>query len=186
VVVVSILIAFGLDAGWDSYRDRADLREDLVNVRNEVDANLIALQRDQDFQERGLASIEVVLDSVRASQTDGWLTLSDTIVLAALLFTPTYDPSTGAVDALIASGRLSELENGELQHILTEFRTKVEDLREDQLEAIAPPPTTSFSRSSGRTQAWSPCSTWSMNSTHLNLAAPRCSPIQFGSATYRG
>ena len=45
------------------------------------------------------------------------------------------DPSTGAVDALISSGRLSDLEDGDLKRIFTEFRTKVDDLREDEINA---------------------------------------------------
>ena len=36
---------------------------------------------------------------------------------------------------MIASGQLSQLENADLKRILTEFRTEVEDIREDELGA---------------------------------------------------
>lgn len=134
-MVVSILVAFGLDAWWDGYRERIDLRDDLVNVREELEANLTALLRQRDFQYRARASIDVILDGIRDDPSATRIELSDTIVLAAFVTTPSYDPSTGAVDALISAGRLSDLEDGELKRILTEFRTKVDDLREDEINA---------------------------------------------------
>lgn len=135
VVVVSILIAFGLDAWWEDRTKRADFLDDLINIQQELQSNLVTVDAAIGFQEGAVASIDVLLREASRVPAGNNLTLSDTIVFAAFLSTPSYDPSTGAVDALIASGRLSDLDDPELKAILTDFRTAVLDIREDELAA---------------------------------------------------
>jgi hypothetical protein len=137
VIVVSILIAFFLDAWWERQVERRDLLDDLVNVSQEIEPNLSALDLHLLFQRTASASIlELATRSDEVGAKD-LIEVPDTIVLSAMVFVPSYDPSTGAVDALIASGQLSQLENDDLKRILTEFRTEVEDIREDELGARA-------------------------------------------------
>lgn len=135
VVVISILIAFGLDAWWDERVERRDFLDDLINVQQDLATNIVSVTQAIDFQRRGVAAIDVLLEGAERVPVGGTIPVSDTIVLAAIVSTPTYDPSTGAVDALIESGRLSDLDDPELKGILTDFRTAVLDIREDELGA---------------------------------------------------
>ena len=64
-----------------------------------------------EFQSRAIALIDTLLERARQIPIGGLVPLPDTILVSALVFTPTYDPSTGAVDALIASGRRSDLDD---------------------------------------------------------------------------
>ena len=135
VVIVSILIAFGLDAWWDGWRAQVDLGEDLANVREEILANLEALELHLLMQRTAVGSVVELAERAVAAAPGETIEVPDTVLLAALVHVPTYDPSTGAVDALIARGGLSQIEDRSLQDILTGFRTAVLDLREDELEA---------------------------------------------------
>ena len=135
VVIVSILIAFGLDASWDGWRGRVDLGEDLANVREEVFANLETLELHLQMQRTAVGTVVELAELAVAAGPGETIEVPDTVLLSALVHVPTYDPSTGAVDALIARGGLSQIEDRSLQDILTGFRTAVLDLREDELEA---------------------------------------------------
>ena len=135
VVIVSILIAFGLDAWWDQLRSRVNLVDDLVNVGEELEANLATLEFHILMQRTAVASLDDLATRATSEPKGSTIIVPDTILLAATIFTPTYDPSTGAVDALIARGGLSQLRDRQLQSILAEFRTVVEDIREDELGA---------------------------------------------------
>ena len=135
VVILSILIAFGLDAWWDRSVERRDFLDDLTNVEQELASNIEAVTAAVEFQSRAVASIDVLLDHAAATPVGAPMSVADTVILQAFVSTPSYDPSTGAIDALIASGRLSDLDDAELKSILTDFRTAVLDIREDELAA---------------------------------------------------
>ena len=44
-IVLSILAAFAIDAGWDEWQDRGEERELLVDLRTEYEANLALVQQ---------------------------------------------------------------------------------------------------------------------------------------------
>ena len=101
VIVVSIIIAFFLDAWWERQVERRDLLDDLVNVSQEMESNLSALDLHLFFQRTASASIlELAARSDEVGAND-LIEVPDTIVLSAMVFVPSYDPSTGAVLSLI-------------------------------------------------------------------------------------
>jgi len=53
------------------------------------------------------------------------------------MWAPTIDPSLGAVEALISSGRLAQLPNPRLRQGLAGLRDQFQDAREEQQNAIA-------------------------------------------------
>lgn len=135
VVVVSILIAFGLDAWWDRHQTASDMRDELVNVAAEMSANLAMLRLEIHFARTAISSTDHLIAAIDAAGGAGTLTVPDTIVLSAIVFNPSYDPSMGAVEALVSSGMLARLDEPVLRKSLSEFRTLVEDIREDELYA---------------------------------------------------
>ena len=59
------------------------------------------------------------------------------MALLATIWAPTIDPSLGAVEALISSGRLAQLPNPRLRQALAGLRDQFQDAREEQINAIS-------------------------------------------------
>lgn len=135
VIVASILIAFGLDAWWDRFQMAGDLRDELANVAEEMSSNLAMLRLEIRFTRTAISSTDQLVIAIDANEGAETVTVPDTLVLSAIVFNPSYDPSTGALDALISSGMLARLDEPALKKTLSEFRTLVEDIREDELYA---------------------------------------------------
>ena len=133
VVVSSILIAFAVDALWEQSKERRDLNEDLSNITSELEENRARIVYHLDMAQRmadALDALYVLID------TDGPTPLvPDTTVWLAHI-TPTFDPSLGAIDALIASGRMSVVDNPELSRRLAGLRGRVGDAVEEQVQAM--------------------------------------------------
>jgi hypothetical protein len=135
VVIVSILIAFGLDAWWSAHQLRLDLIDDLNSVGEEFEANVASLEVELRLQRIAAASIHDLVDRIDGAGEDLWLTLPDTIVSFAFVYPPTYEASTGAVVALISSGALSRIRDSRLKGILGNIEAQVQDVRETELGA---------------------------------------------------
>jgi len=137
VVVASILIAFALDAWWDSNNDAAALRLELMGVAQELSDNRAALAERVEGHRLQISSITELLVLQAGSAGSGSVEVSDSILFRAAVTSPTTDPSAGALAAMIASGRISLVRDVELRRFLAAFQTRVEDVREDELGARA-------------------------------------------------
>jgi hypothetical protein len=134
VVLVSILLAFFLE-GWRADRELArELSQELSNVRVELERNrdaiaaeLLALAR---LETAGLALGETLRAS--ASPT---VAVPDTLAFLSAQWHVTFSASLGAVDALISSGRLAQVENTELRLGLAGLSAAVEDALEEEIFA---------------------------------------------------
>ena len=114
VIVASILLAFWVDASWDSHQEskrRAVLMDDL---REEIVQNRTGLAAILERQRARKVRIERLLNELTpaaAGLSEGEiLTLQDSI-----LVNPTFDPALGILDLLIQSGDLTLIESRELR-----------------------------------------------------------------------
>lgn len=129
VVVLSILIAFSLDAWWDRVAEVRNLREGLATLRTEVQADLSAVD--------GLASdvgrIAANIDSLVAMlpEQPEAVTLPDSL-LGAMIRWRTSDVSTSLFETLIASGSLHLIRDEELSRMITGFPASLADVQEDE------------------------------------------------------
>jgi hypothetical protein len=135
VVVASILIAFILDAWWSDRQSSRELDLELGGVRAELELNrdyvLLEIQSLNRITGGGRTIIEMMnsagnAPSVSVSDALGWL---------VTLWGPSLDASFGAVEALIGSGRLAQIENTELRTGLGGLRDIIEDAVEDEFLA---------------------------------------------------
>lgn len=134
VVLLSILAAFFLE-GWRADRELArELSQELASVRvelernrNEIAAELLALGR---LETAGLALGE----TLRGSRSPA-VAVPDTLALLSAQWHVTFSPSLGALNALISSGRLAQVENTELRLGLAGLSAAVEDALEEELYA---------------------------------------------------
>lgn len=130
VIVVSILLAFSIDAWWDSVQDRAEEREILSLLRAEFEANQKILARTAGVHRLNLGAMREIIS---ASETD----ISARDESLDSLFrqaggTPHYNPATGALAATISSGRIDLVRNIELRNRLAGWNSVVSDLILDE------------------------------------------------------
>lgn len=130
-VVVSILLAFAIDAWWDERKERDDERDVLLALKAEFEANQLeaisvidhhedSVRRIREFRTMSPAAIEA-------------LTLNEQRRLVAKFASPrTFDPQRGSVRALIGAGKLGILRDPGLRDALMTFMTIVEDADEDR------------------------------------------------------
>jgi hypothetical protein len=133
VVILSILIAFALDATWQQAELKRDLRLDLENVASEIDGSRQRVLYHLDITARVMAASGLLYGRMAASDAPAIVAPDTTIWLAGV--SSSLDASLGAIDALLASGRMSAIDDPELASRLAGFRDRVEDVVEEQIQA---------------------------------------------------
>jgi hypothetical protein len=135
VVVASILIAFLLDAWWTDREFHHELELELSSVK-------IELKKNRDLVNVEIASLgriaegaRTTLEKMDAEKDSPAITLRDADAWLITLWGPTLDASFGAVDALVASGRLAYIDNPELSSGLAGIKDFVEDAVEEEFLA---------------------------------------------------
>lgn len=132
VIVASILLALAVESWWDAVQEREETRQDLISVAQELAENRALVQFEVDFAARlaaGSASIVATLESV---PTGSVVAIADTTVFLGTTPPSTLNASLGAVEALIASGRLARIEDPSVRSRLAGLRDRVEDATENQ------------------------------------------------------
>ncbi len=104
-IVASILLAFAIDAWWDNYQADNDTQEILDAVRLEMESNVTRLQD-------SIAHHVAIVDAVRVAQNQGSI---DGLVDTAVIDVETFEPSTGALETLVATGMLGEIDDPALR-----------------------------------------------------------------------
>lgn len=129
-IVVSILLAFAIDAGWDERQERAEEREALESLSVEFEANRDEASVVISFHDRVIQSVATLVEM----RQDEILALPAKAVeemISSLAAPRTFDAVRGSVDALISSGNLGILRDRELREALTTFVNIVDDAAEE-------------------------------------------------------
>lgn len=130
VIVLSILLAFGIDAMWDEYKERKEERQILDALQFEFQANLESINAVIRFH---VGAGNRVNDMVKRTETE--IRALDQKALSEFikdLCNPwTFDAVLGTTDALIGAGKLEILEDHRLRVALTTFLNVVQDAVED-------------------------------------------------------
>ena len=130
--MVSILIAFALDAWWDDRQLVQETAEDLAIVEYELAENIRLVQVTMDILNQVIAANKMLIAELKAHPDSEMVEIEDTTILWSLFSNPTLDPSLGGTDAWIANGRLGGLDSPMLRKRLASVRGKVEDVVEEQ------------------------------------------------------
>jgi len=130
VIVVSILLAFGIDAAWEEYKERREEQEILSALKFEYEKNLESIREVIAFHERARDQIDKMVvrteEQIRSLEPK---ILSEFIL--GMCNPWSFDAILGTTDALISSGKLDILEDPELRIALTTFINLVQDATED-------------------------------------------------------
>jgi hypothetical protein len=134
VVVVSILLAFAIDAWWDGHLD--DRREDrqLAAMRVEFSASSAAIDEVLEDIEQHANGVEELISLLKSAESDSVQVPGQ--LLGYAIGWRTSDVSTSTLETLIASGDLNQLENEDLRRDLAGFPAFLLNLTEDELMAM--------------------------------------------------
>ncbi len=130
VIVVSILLAFAIDALWDERKERLLEDEVLAALTTEFQTNLREIDTVIAFHTRTRETVEELFGSTEeALRAQDPQRHSEYVV--ALCNPWSFYPVLGTTEALIGAGELQILENRALREALTNFLFLVEDSMED-------------------------------------------------------
>lgn len=130
VIMLSILLAFGIDAMWDEYKERREEQEILAALKFEYEKNLVSIKEVIAFHERARNNIDEMVARNEAQVRSLDPKALSQFVLS--LCNPwSFDATLGMTDALISSGKLDILEDPKLRIALTTFINLVQDAVED-------------------------------------------------------
>jgi hypothetical protein len=125
-IVASILLAFAVDAWWNERESDRAVGDVLKVVRAEMQFNVEALEISIIHHEEIVAAIDTSLNN---GTTDGYSK-------KAVIDVEVFEPSTGALDTLVATGLFSEIDDTELRISLGAFARLAQDLNERESRAV--------------------------------------------------
>lgn len=132
LIVVSILIAFSLEAWWAGQETAAGERAALGAVRDDLQAARLELDSVLVRNERVVSSISGVLamtpSEIESLAPDSALSIHRDSFGGGLPF----DPSTGALQGLLSAGTLSDIRNRRLAAELSSWPGLLDEIEEDQ------------------------------------------------------
>ncbi|MFV1988294.1 MAG: hypothetical protein ACC682_13505 [Gemmatimonadota bacterium] len=129
-ILLSILVAFAIDAAWDARRERAEEAEILQALRKDFLAN--QLTATDVVQTHGAnAALYAVFASLTPTEVMALPQDSLDVITRSMSGPYTFDPVRGTIDALIGAGKLGLIRNRPLREALVTFLNLVDDARED-------------------------------------------------------
>ncbi len=130
-IVVSILLAFAIDAAWDASRERAEERQALSGLREEFRENLDLLEINLRAHRSTLSAATTLLaisDGGPQPAPDSTAVLLRRVFIDAF----SYNPSVGVLQGLIASGDLGLIRDPGLRNLLASWPGQLEENAEDE------------------------------------------------------
>lgn len=124
-IVLSILIAFAIDAWWDYRQDRIDEREALAGLEEEFAAFDGRLGRRALFYDSVVGRIEWLLGSSAGDLRASVGQFAE--ALGPMVGAPTFETGSGIRDGLVASGGLSVIRNDGLRSRLSSWERVMEE-----------------------------------------------------------
>ena len=135
MIVGSILLAFGIDAWWDERQDREAEQEILSGLHEEFTRIAEGLQRSGARWDSVAVAIGTALAAAEAGRD---LSLAQARAsVGAVTFPNTFDPGSGVRDALIASGRLELIRDGELRNQLVAWDGVLREVQDNEVAGRA-------------------------------------------------
>ena len=136
LIVLSILLAFGIEASWSERGERRAEAEALQGLKDDFVENLarLASVMSEHAEVRDASVRLLAMTGPEANQIVSDVVM-DTLVMALIAY-PKVFPVTATYDALIASGRIELLESATLRRELARWSTAIADLREEERDAF--------------------------------------------------
>jgi hypothetical protein len=102
---------------------------------SELETNRELILVEIESLDRIKSASRVLSGLLHSAERQPTITVADSLAWLSTLWAPSLDPSLGAVEALIASGRLSQISDAELRSGLSGLRDRFADAIEEQVTA---------------------------------------------------
>lgn len=130
-IVVSILLAFAIDAWWADRQDRVEEVRILEALKAEFEDNARRLPDRVFNHQRSADSAAALLEAFRPAVRSGPVAVKKYLVLYASDY-GSFDPSRGAFDAMLQSDGLRYIQNPEIRRALAEWPSYLNDAIENE------------------------------------------------------
>lgn len=136
-IVLSILLAFAIDAWWDERSDRLEEQRVLQQLTEEFEAVSTQLERYVAMDRRTLRNVSRIDSLMQTALADGRtaITVRDS-TLRWLVTQGTFRPTLPTLDGLRTSGRLTLIQDEELVTALSAWPGQLEDAVEHQEQSL--------------------------------------------------
>ena len=115
VIVVSILLAFGIQAWWEERKDRVDEAELLTRLKTEFTNNLARIDARSSYRLMLGRNKEMFELASSAPEPGGAVVLVPALTIRVIAMAPTYEAETPVLDGLVRSGRMEVIESREIR-----------------------------------------------------------------------
>jgi hypothetical protein len=115
-IVISILMAFAIDAWWSERQIAHEVKENLVALKVELAGNLDLIEREMNYRKAVMASIEKINSALINAEPLSSEEID--ILLGDLMWLGKSEFSTGALQSILQSGLYGQIEDGELRRLL--------------------------------------------------------------------
>jgi hypothetical protein len=136
VIVASILVAFAIDAWWDTRQERDQTEAYMDALAEDFQAARAELDRAVGLHEWILDAADAIM-AWEAAGADPAGCEDLRYSLALLLAFPTFDPPGGTVETILGSGRADLIEDPALLRELTRWTSLVQDFQTEEGHANA-------------------------------------------------
>lgn len=131
-IVVSILLAFWIDAWWQGHLESRDADALIAGLYSDFRTSQDHLEEWLAGNERILRATTDFLEALRNASVNDQLTVPHTWVVAAV-GAPTYSPTDTSLRTAVATGQIELVEDIELRNMLALWRQQLDDTQEDEL-----------------------------------------------------
>ena len=132
-VVLSILLAFLIDASWDARQQAQRERELLQGLLTDFEASRPGLEDRLDLARRMANGTGQFLGLVAGKPLPATVIVPDSLMFS-VLGGPTFEPATNTLDAALASGEIEIIRSSRLRSELAQWRRALADTGEDERE----------------------------------------------------
>jgi hypothetical protein len=130
-IVVSILLAFSIEAWWEDFQNRSEEQGILLSLKSEFEQNLTFIETEISYRNAVIQSILKIFDASVGRSSLQPQELDE--LIGHVTWWQNIDFFRGAIDNLLQSGSLSLIENEELRQILASMPSRYESTTRSEL-----------------------------------------------------
>jgi len=125
-IVISILLAFSIQAWWENRTERVDELEVLTALQVELKQNIELMADERRFRLAMVEPITVLLDLIGKDEMPDQTELDG--LFGHLVWWSTTNPATGVFHSLVQGGQLSQVEQTELRAQISSLSSMYQEL----------------------------------------------------------
>lgn len=131
-IVVSILLAFWIDAWWQGKIEQRDADTLVAGLYSDFQTSQAHLREWRSGNDRTLQATNDFLSALRGVAIDGQVSVPHTWIVAAIV-APTYSPTDTSLRTAVATGQFELIDDDRLRNLLALWRQQLDDTQEDEL-----------------------------------------------------